>query len=155
MRHAAQTSRLARRFGGELRAVAVAPKRTRTPFEIARENAVEGCVRETYGALVAAWQARTAKDPFVRATLAQIAADEARHAELAWSVARWLEPRLDAADRAAIDEARRAAIEELRSELKATPDAEVVRVAGVPDRTIAAALAERLVAVLFEEAAAA
>lgn len=52
------TRRLAARYG----ATAPRPRVERAPVrsleDIAVENAVEGCVRETFGALVGAWQAR-------------------------------------------------------------------------------------------------
>ena len=47
---------------------------------IAIENAVEGCVRESFGALLATWQAKTAGDARVRAAMKRIARDETRHA---------------------------------------------------------------------------
>ncbi len=49
----------------------------------------EGCVGETVAALLAAEQAQGAQDEGLRATLAGIAEDEARHAELAWRAVRW------------------------------------------------------------------
>jgi hypothetical protein len=49
----------------------------------------EGCVGETVAAVVAAEQLARATDPAVRAALEEIAADEARHAELAWRVLAW------------------------------------------------------------------
>src|SRR5262249_1654863 len=61
---------------------------------------VGGCVRETYGAPVARFQAEHAQDPAVAHLMAGIARDEARHAALSWAVARWAETRLDAAARA-------------------------------------------------------
>jgi hypothetical protein len=50
----------------------------------------EGCVGETLAALEAAQAARRAEDPRVREVMETIAADEQRHAELAWRSARWL-----------------------------------------------------------------
>lgn len=47
---------------------------------LALENAVEGCVRETFGALCGGYQAARAADPVVRRTLAQITRDETTHA---------------------------------------------------------------------------
>ena len=61
---------------------------------IALENAVEGCVREGYAAIVAALQARRAPAPAFRTTMAAIADDEAAHAQLAWDVDAWLRPHL-------------------------------------------------------------
>jgi len=55
--------------------------------DVALENAVEGCVRETYGALIATRQAEAASDPVVRRAMRKIAADETAHAALSWDVA--------------------------------------------------------------------
>lgn len=49
----------------------------------------EGCVGETLAASLAQSAARNATAPLVRSTLEIIAADEARHAELAWRFVRW------------------------------------------------------------------
>jgi hypothetical protein len=50
---------------------------------------VEGCFGETSAALEALDAATTAADPVVRRTYEQIAADEERHAELAFRFVRW------------------------------------------------------------------
>jgi len=50
---------------------------------------LDGCVEETIAALAAAAQLAEARDEAVRAALSRIAADEARHAELAWSFVAW------------------------------------------------------------------
>ena len=55
-RHAQITAGQARRFGAEPATPAIAPAAPRDLERLARENAVEGCVRETFGALVAGWQ---------------------------------------------------------------------------------------------------
>jgi len=62
-----------------------------TLAEIAALAAEEGCVGETLGALLAREQLDHTTDPGVRSLLihANIVADEARHAELAWSFVRW------------------------------------------------------------------
>lgn len=49
----------------------------------------EGCVGETLAAWVASAQASRASDPMAREALTTIAADEARHAELAWRTLAW------------------------------------------------------------------
>jgi hypothetical protein len=49
----------------------------------------EGCVGETLAAIQASAQHEAATDPAVRAALVVIAADEARHAELAWRTVAW------------------------------------------------------------------
>ncbi len=79
------------------------------------ENAVEGCVRETYGVAVARWQSRHARDSAVSRAMRAITLDEARHADLAWRIDAWAMARLDARDRANVRQARRAAIAELEA----------------------------------------
>jgi hypothetical protein len=56
---------------------------------IALKNAVEGCVRETYGAVVNLVESRWSSDPEVRRAMWSIAENECRHAELARALARW------------------------------------------------------------------
>src|SRR6185369_2194729 len=105
-RHARIAGALARRFGVDV----PEPVREETPLrslaDLALENAVEGCVRETWGALVALRQASRAADVEVRAAMGRIARDEVRHAELAWTIDRWLTPRLGAAQRQQVRSAR-------------------------------------------------
>ena len=57
--------------------------------EIAAATVREGCVNETFASLVAREAADLATEPAVRAALDGIAADEARHAELAWRFVAW------------------------------------------------------------------
>lgn len=49
----------------------------------------EGCVGETVAAVEAGEGEENAVDPVVRSVLAEIAGDEAQHAELAWRSVRW------------------------------------------------------------------
>jgi hypothetical protein len=132
IRHARETAALARRFGAELAPVEVASMTERALADVAIENATEGCVRETYGALVAAFQARRADDPEVRGVFARIARDEARHAELSHDVATWLDAHLDATSRARVASARERALTELRDALERTPSDDVLTHAGMP-----------------------
>lgn len=117
-RHARMMARLALRHGAPVPTPRIrkrgAPRKLRA---IARENAVEGCVRETFGALLAHFQAEHAEQPALRQTFKRIAADETRHAELAWNVARWAETLMNARDRAFVAAAQRRALHTLRSEL--------------------------------------
>ncbi len=62
--------------GGDLRSLAIA-------------CVVDGCVGETVAAVEAARAADAATDPVVADALRVIAEDEARHAELAWSIVAW------------------------------------------------------------------
>jgi hypothetical protein len=57
--------------------------------ELARETLLDGCIGETVAACEAGEAARCASDPVVAAALRRIAADETRHAELAWAILAW------------------------------------------------------------------
>jgi hypothetical protein len=132
IRHTQMTTRLARRHGAAPLLPAVEKLPIRTLEAIALENAVEGCVRETYGALVAMWQARRARDRGIARAMTRIARDETRHATLSWEVAKWALPHLSQTSREKIDAARRAAIATLRTELLSAPAPELVHDAGMP-----------------------
>lgn len=148
-RHARATSRLARRFGGDPPAVRVTSKRARTLAVVALENAVEGCVRETFGALVASHQAMSAGDPEIRRTMGRIAADEIRHAALAWAIARAVEPRLDDRARRKIARARARAIAELRRDAVGGVSGNVACAAGLPGAERARRMIDELSAALW------
>jgi hypothetical protein len=151
VRHVRQTSALARRFGEQPVTPRPVPPRPHRSFEaVALENAVEGCVRETYSALECAWQAAVATDPVVRATMKRIARDEMRHLALSWAVHAWALGRLDAASRARVIAAQRAEIATLLAELAQDPPASLLGTGGLPraaqSRALVGAIAERLAA---------
>jgi hypothetical protein len=137
------------RFAPPAPRVAPAPGR-RTLLAFALENAVEGCVRETWGALVAHHQARRASDPALREACALIADDETRHAELSWAIQAWVQRRLGASERRAIDQAMARAATELASECGAAGLSEGARAAlGLPSAGRAQVLLARLDAALW------
>jgi rubrerythrin len=144
VRHAREVGRLARAFGGGVRSERVPVGSTRNLEAVALENAVEGCVRETYGALVAEHQARRATDARVHATYRRIAQDETRHAALSWQIARWAEARLAPASRRRVDAARSAAAAALCREVRANAPSPIDGVAGLPSPGVGAALADQL-----------
>lgn len=153
IRHARVMTALASRAGARPGPVTAPKRAARSLEEIAVENAQEGCVRETYGALLATWQAGAAGDVRVRAAMQRIARDETRHAELAWAVARWASTRLSRAAKRRVDEARREAVEALVAELAVEPAAELVDALGVPSARHAQAAARAMDAVLWRSAA--
>jgi len=143
VRHARAVLKLAGR--ATLPAVEVGSSGPRDAFAIALENAREGCVRETYAALLAQRQGSAARDPMVRSAMAEIAADETRHAELSWTLAAWLDELLDADQRRAIADARACEASALRAELVSRgllEDADL----GLPSAREAVALLDGLVA---------
>jgi hypothetical protein len=91
--HARGTFDLASRFTGETLSpgpLSLAGLAIDTDLEaLVLRTWLDGCVEETLAALVAAAQLDGARDEGVRAVLTRIAADEARHAELAWSFVSW------------------------------------------------------------------
>src|SRR5207244_7659366 len=80
IRHARAMTALARRHGVNVVIDDIPSPPIRDLESIARENAVEGCVHETWGALLAHHQAMTGADPLVRTVMARIARGEKQHA---------------------------------------------------------------------------
>ena len=106
--HAARCAELA----GVPLAIASDELPVRSAIELAIDNMREGCIGESYAALVAVVQAQTAA-PTLRTHFAAIAADELAHAALAHAIAEWLEAKLTAAERDQVRAARAAALTEL------------------------------------------
>lgn len=104
-RHAVLAGRMARRHGRAPLRPTIAVRAPRPLFDVALENAREGCGRELVGAAVGLHIAAHAPDPRVRAFFASIAADEVRHAAVSLRMQRWLRPRLTAEQRVLADEA--------------------------------------------------
>jgi hypothetical protein len=146
-RHARMMARRARAHGARTTTARVRRAAPRTLEAIARENAVEGCVQETFGALLLRWQALHAGDPSLRRLFARIAADETRHAALSWEVARWAEERLDARARTRVRAARTRAVRSLREKLTRVEVASG-SIVGQPRRAEAVALLEGMIASL-------
>jgi hypothetical protein len=111
---------------------------------VAVENVVEGCVRETFGALLASWQAQHATEPAVRTAMKRIAVDETRHAALAWAIDAWMRERLDEPARRRVERSRRAAARTLLRDLRQELPAGARRRAGLPSARQARVLASAL-----------
>jgi hypothetical protein len=151
LRHVRQTAALARRFGEPPIAPLPMPARQVRPLlQMAFENAVEGCVRETYSALECAWQAECAWDPVVRTVMKRIARDEMQHLALAWAVDAWAISRLDRDSARQVREAQRIETTKLRGEVRQDPHESLVRQAGLPRapkaRALISAIESRLAA---------
>lgn len=145
LRHYKLMGSLAMRFGADAEPSVVEEAASiRSLYEIALENAIEGCVRETYGAVVANCRAGEAQDPAVAAVMAEIADDESGHAGLSWEIAAWLEPQLTEGERERLERAKRDAVRWLAHEVLAPPPAEIVRTAGMPPANVAARLVAQL-----------
>lgn len=151
VRHARATRRLARTYGSGVPASRVRPVPLKGMVAMAADNAAEGCVRETFGALVAHAQARAAQDPEVRRVMRTIARDETRHAALSWRVAGWARARMGSAERARVRRSARQSVERLREELTAPLHPHVHAVLGMPRSSEAGALFAGLHEGLFRQ----
>jgi hypothetical protein len=142
--HARLMQRLAERFGGKVQARSVRVGLPRDLEAIALENAVEGCVAETWGCLLGMHQALHAA-PGLRTAYQRIAADEARHAQLSWDIAAWAEGQLGDAAVARIAAHRARAVAALATRLAAGSDlTETERALGLPDPAARRRLFEQL-----------
>ena len=143
--HARWLTIVAERHGASVPVAAQTPV-AQALFDVALHNAVEGCVHETFAALLAACRAERATSPVLRRVFAKIAADEAAHGQLAWDLHAWLQSRLPCEQAAVVAAAQRLALARLPeracelaslpAELGALSDAEA----------LASALSERLAA---------
>jgi len=144
IRHAKAVFALAARAGAGSVDVKVPARSPKSLFEMAHENAVEGCVRETFGAFIGAYQANAAQDPTARAVLVQIAEDEMKHAALSHAIAAWAEPLLTDAQRQQISEDRKQMVVQLRKKAEAQHAADVYAQAGYPSTEAAACILNHL-----------
>jgi hypothetical protein len=145
IRHARATATIAKRYGARVVRPSVKRLATRTSlFELACDNASEGCIRETYGALVAHYQAGTALDPLVAHTMKMIAIDETEHAVLSWDLAAWFDTVLREHERIQVDAQRALAGQALAAELTVPVSDDAVSLAGMPTTTVAQAMLAEL-----------
>jgi hypothetical protein len=150
VRHAAIMARFARSQGAEPLPPRVEQARDRSLFDFALENATEGCVRETFGALLGIHQSMAARDPEVARAMAEIGGDETRHAALSWQIHEWVMPKLSEAEQRAIRHAQREAIDTLRTEAQRPLASEdVSALAGMPSPRQASELVDVLASELW------
>lgn len=135
VRHARATASLAHSFGAEARGPVVWVPAPRSLAEVLRENAAVGGVEETFGAWVLAQQAEDATEQRVRDLTRPVAADEARHAELARVVDAWGRPHLSPPERRGIEQAVEEATSKLATQMQGEPPTELAKRAGLPNAT--------------------
>jgi hypothetical protein len=143
--HARWLTVLAQRHGASVPIVTQTPA-TSELLDVALHNAVEGCVHETFAALLATVRAQRATSPVLRRVFARIAVDETAHGQLAWDLHAWLQTRLDADGAASVAAAQRLALARLPKralELAKLPE-ELGSLADA--ESLALALCERLAA---------
>ena len=87
-RHTIMMSNMAKRHGCESAVVKLPKQQKVSLFELAKHNAIAGCIDETWAALLAEHRAKHTKH---YSKLFQIiATDEAFHAQLSWNIHQWL-----------------------------------------------------------------
>jgi hypothetical protein len=123
--HALDMGRMAQLHGASIPRVVPPMPADETLLSIAIHNAVEGCVSETWAAMMAQIQAERAETPELRALFSAIARDEINHGQLAWDLHDWLLEQLDETGRAQVMEAQREA-------LKALPQMAARQIAELP-----------------------
>lgn len=141
VRHARALTGLALRFGAAPRANAITQTPVRSLFEVALDNAAEGCGRERFGAHVNVLQAAHAEDVHVRAVMQGLASDELAHAHFSESLDATLRTKLTVAQRRRLSEAREQALLSLAS--SPVPES-MRRTLGLPDADASRALADTL-----------
>ncbi len=134
-RHARQLRRFAHRLGASVDEVRRRETGLRGPEAVAIDNAIEGCGREAYGAIGAAFQAENAASREVRRVYRGIARDEARHALLSFAANHWLRSQLSLPARRRVDEARRESLAALAVGLDQETEQTLGEVMGLPDAT--------------------
>ncbi|MCB9640822.1 MAG: hypothetical protein H6727_18145 [Myxococcales bacterium] len=141
--HAETTGVLAQAWGGEIRPLVMTDVEPRSLLALAYDNAVEGCVRESFAPLTAHWQALHAPHASIRAAMQRIAEDEAGHAALSWDIEAWLMPKLSLAEQAEMRCLREKTIGDLEKELQKEPAACLIEQAGLPDASVALELLQQ------------
>lgn len=143
-RHTRLVGALARSRGGQFDVQVRDFEGPRSLEAIALENAQEGCVRETLGAMVGVYQSIHARDPQVREVMARVSADELGHAAWSHAVADTFESRLSLAGRRRVREARARALSTAAAELARSVDARHATELGFPEEEKLHALARSL-----------
>lgn len=148
-RHTRLVGGLAHQLGGQFGISRERPTELRSLEALALDNAVEGCVRETFGAMIGAYQSEHARDPQVRAVLASVAEDELGHGAWSWTLGEELERRLPVSSRRRVREARDEALASMAHGLLARRTSLERRELGLPDESRLETMASALRKAMF------
>lgn len=139
--HAETMSKLA---GIDTVSIAAPPRAKRSALAIAVENARSGLVVETFAALLNHVQSLRAPSVDLRARLAEVAADETRHAELSRRIHLFISATLSDAERCVVEAERLAAIADLEAAIRRTMPSPMDAEVGLPPRGQRLALLDQL-----------
>ncbi|WP_040849290.1 hypothetical protein [Thiofilum flexile] len=139
--HAEMAGLLAQAYDTSVPEVLIDDFRLRSLVDIALENAVQGCVNETYAAACGYWQAAVAEHEVFREVIAHISEEESKHATLSWAIHVWIMPQLTLQEQQVVRVAQAQAIARLQT-IEGADEHPLIRMAlGQPS----AAESERLV----------
>lgn len=143
-RHAEQVGDLAKKFGAVADGFELEASPIRSLEEIALDNLVEGCVGETWGALIGLYQAENAQDETIRNTMQAVALDEVGHAALSWEIHEWLVAQLDEAGRQKVKLAAGQALVQLKARAEKSSREAYELYAGLPTSSASRQLISQL-----------
>ena len=123
----------------------------RSCFSLALENAIEGCIHESYAALQALHQSQHAKTSEWRELFGTIAVDEIKHAQLSLQIHQWLMKKLTAEERQRILAAQQRAVQQLIDYHTAHEPDSKLSILGLPDSKTAVRLTTTIFASLTRE----
>ena len=110
--HARMMAKFVKDCGAALPELNFGCPKSRDLYEIALDNAVEGCIFESYSALKAQYQAIHATDSRILVAMKMIAKDETKHAQLAWDIHHHLMTQLSDQEQQKIHQAQQKAFKE-------------------------------------------
>jgi hypothetical protein len=142
--HAKLAGMLAKAYAAPIPRIEVEDFQLRSLYEIALENAIEGCVNETFAAACGMWQQERAEHETFRAVIGCVTEEECRHAALSWAIHDWAMPQLTLAEQAYIRQAQTEAVDILAHNFLQEEHPVVRRAVGLPETADAARLFQQL-----------
>jgi hypothetical protein len=139
-RHSEMAALLAASFDADMPEVMVDDFCLRSLYEIALENAVEGCVNETFAAACGLWQSEYAQLDVFRKVISHITEEEMGHAELSWKIHQWIMPQLSEVQQEQIRIAQAKAVDSLVSDFKQESNPVLQQAFGLPTKDDASRL---------------
>ncbi len=143
-RHSEMAALLAASFDAEMPEVTVDDFCLRSLYEIALENAVEGCVNETFAAACGLWQSEYAQLDVFRKVIGHITEEEMGHAALSWEIHQWILPQLSELQQDQIRVAQAEAVESLVNDFKQESNPVLQQAFGLPTKDDATRLFAQL-----------
>ena len=143
-RHSEMAALLAASFDAEIPEVSIDDFCLRSLYEIALENAVEGCVNETFAAACGLWQSEYAQLDVFRKVIAHITEEEMGHAALSWEIHQWVMPQLSEIQQEQILVAQAEAVDSLVSDFNQESNPMLQQAFGLPTKDDVARLFAQL-----------